>query len=502
MFDRTSPEVMSLRQTVFAARDRETGQLVIGVEHERAAPAVQIVLQRLGVPPSDYRIEVTEPIRFLSETLRTQHRPTIGGVQIHFSNYLCTLGFNVDHAEGRSFITNSHCTDGQGKDTGTIYYQPTSSADSSPIGVEADDPPYFSGRGHPECSNNRRCRYSDAARVQYEAGPENLGRIAMTTGVNSQSLDVSGSFDITSQSAETHFTRGSTLHKVGRTTGWTTGSVGDTCATVNVFGSNIQLLCQTFVHNSETTISGSGDSGSPVFRDNGNGAAELVGILWGGSGTSTFLFSPLANIQGELGTLDATTDRTSAPPAGEVSGSISGRVTGSETGDPIQDVTVSVDGTTYAVTTGSDGHYSLTSVPTGTYSVTASKIGYDPVTKTDVLVNEGTTTFVDFALTEESSGPGGERDPVIGSFDVSSRTTGPWLRVTVQWSVSHPDNALESVRSQLFDGLTLVDTVTSSVSGGSASGEHELLTRGTASDVCLTVSDAGGKDVEQCKPLP
>jgi hypothetical protein len=68
-----------------------------------------------------------------------------------------------------------------------------------------------------------------------------------------------------------------------------------------VQGSNIVQLCQTFV----SAGVGSGDSGSPVFIQTGTSTATLAGILWGGSGTSLFVFSPLANIEraGELGPL-------------------------------------------------------------------------------------------------------------------------------------------------------------------------------------------------------
>jgi hypothetical protein len=43
-----------------------------------------------------------------------------------------------------------------------------------------------------------------------------------------------------------------------------------------------------------------GDSGSPVFRGTSN--VTLLGILWGGSG-SQFVYSPIANIEQELGAL-------------------------------------------------------------------------------------------------------------------------------------------------------------------------------------------------------
>jgi hypothetical protein len=301
-FQRASREVLALPQTVFAAPDPSGQGLVFGVEHGGVIPAVRNVLARLGIPESAYSVRVVEPFRFLSGTLQEQHRPTLGGIQIHFGMFICSLGFNADHSGGRSFVTASHCTDDQGTNTGTIYYQPTSSIDPSPIGVEADDPAYLKGLDN--CSPGRRCRYSDAARVLYASGIGNNAEIAKTTGSNNGSIDVVGAFDVTSQDNTTTSFSGR-LHKVGRTTGWTEGDADLTCANVNVLGSNIQLLCQTIVN----AAAGSGDSGSPVFRTTGTSTAELVGIVWGGS-SSSFVFSPLKNIQDELGSFDATTDGT------------------------------------------------------------------------------------------------------------------------------------------------------------------------------------------------
>jgi len=305
LFARSSPEVLALPGTVFAGRDASGETLVFGVERRAVIPEVARVLRRLGVPESAYVVRVVEPIRFLA-SLRDEHTPTLGGVQIHFSNYLCTLGFSVDHAGGRSFITNSHCTDKQGQNSGTVYYQPTSSVNSSPIGVEAHDPSY--SRSLPTCSRGKQCRYSDAARVLYESGVESLGEIAKTTNENDGSITVSGGFDIGNQDDVTTEFSG-TLHKVGRATGWTSGEVDETCVNVNVFGSNIQLLCQTMVVRPEGGIAAGGDSGSPVFRRTGSSSAKLVGILWGGSSSGDyFVFSPLKNVQDELGALNATTD--------------------------------------------------------------------------------------------------------------------------------------------------------------------------------------------------
>jgi hypothetical protein len=305
-FAAASPEVMGLPRTVFAAYDAGSNLLVFGVENASARRGVETALARRGVPAGAYRVELTEPIRFATDNLRSRHRPTVGGLQIHWSNYVCTLGFNVDHSGGRSFITNSHCTERQGTTGNTAYYQPASSVDSSPIAFEAHDPAYSKGGS---CSPGKNCRYSDAARALYTSGASSTrGSIAKTSGPNNGSLAVAGAFTISAQdNSTTNFATGTTVNKVGRTTGWGQGEVTQSCATVNVSGSNIQLLCQTLVQRSGSVIVQGGDSGSPVFRITSGDNVTLVGILWGGNSSGDlFVFSPLKNIQDELGAVTAT----------------------------------------------------------------------------------------------------------------------------------------------------------------------------------------------------
>lgn len=312
-FAQSAPDVMALPQTVFASHDAEANQLVFGVETHGAGRAVQAVVARQGMPASAYRIELTAPIHFMSTTLRTEHRPTKGGIQIHFSSWLCTLGFNVNTGSNGSFITNSHCTDVQGQNTGTLYYQPTSTAAPNAIATEAADPAYFTGG---PCSSGRRCRYSDAARAAYHSGTASTqGAVAKTTGVNNGSVTVDGSFWITEQN-NTATSYSGTVEKVGRTTGWSSGNVTNTCATVNVSGSDIQLLCQTLVQRRGKQIVGGGDSGSQVFQVISGDNVRLIGILWGGSmNGDTFVFSPLKSILDELGAFTATLSGN--PPEGD-----------------------------------------------------------------------------------------------------------------------------------------------------------------------------------------
>jgi hypothetical protein len=287
--------VMALPQTVFAAIDG--GVMVFGVEHPGVTRGVQSVLARLGVPASAYRIEISEPIHFMN-TLRDEIRPVMGGLQIHWSQYVCTLGFSAAHAGGLSMFTNSHCTDNQGTTGSTQYNQPTRTVSPDPIAIEAHDPEYFRGG---DCPRGKVCRYSDASRALYQSGVGAEARIARTTGVNSGSLDLNGYFTITAQDNTTRQFGGGTFHKVGRTTGWTSGSMGQSCVNINVSGSNIHMLCQTTVN---ASVAG-GDSGSPVFTVQ-NSNATLVGILWGGSSSGNlFVFSPLEGIVRELGALNA-----------------------------------------------------------------------------------------------------------------------------------------------------------------------------------------------------
>src|SRR5215216_1414557 len=160
LFRDVSSEIMALPGTVYADNDEARGKLVFGVENESALAGVTRSLIARWLSADEFIVQVTAPIRQLS-TLRDEFRPTQGGIQIHFPGYLCTMGFNVDHAGGRSFITNSHCTNTQGGVDDTPYYQPVSSVNPTVIAVEVADPVYQSGIAG--CSAGKVCRHSDAS---------------------------------------------------------------------------------------------------------------------------------------------------------------------------------------------------------------------------------------------------------------------------------------------------------------------------------------------------
>ncbi|MEM4302262.1 MAG: kelch repeat-containing protein [Candidatus Caldarchaeum sp.] len=95
---------------------------------------------------------------------------------------------------------------------------------------------------------------------------------------------------------------GKIVNKVGRTTGWSQGPIVYTCVNLPVYREGVDtgltLICQDGVQ----ATSQEGDSGSPVFSITNGSDVILYGLLWGGNG-ATFFYSPIENIQRELGLL-------------------------------------------------------------------------------------------------------------------------------------------------------------------------------------------------------
>ena len=302
-FTTASGAALAVRGAVFVDADEASNRVRIGVE-PGAGGRVRAALAKLRMPDAAVIVEERAPITYAvgqgprpkakpgsGQSLQGTLRPIIGGAQINFPGFLCTLGFNVNG----SFVTNSHCTTTQGGTEGTRYWQPTQTASPSQVATEAADPAYSSNLSG--CPSGRVCRRSDASRAAYVNGFNQftIGRIARTNRPG-RNLTIVGDFRIT---AEASAVVGNVVNKVGRTTGWSQGSVTNTCVNTNVSGTNITQICQNFV---SATV-GSGDSGSPVFQIISGTDVRLMGILWGGSGSQSFVFSPLNQVEQELGAL-------------------------------------------------------------------------------------------------------------------------------------------------------------------------------------------------------
>lgn len=99
-------------------------------------------------------------------------------------------------------------------------------------------------------------------------------------------------------------------------------------------------------------------------------------------------------------------------------GKIMGKVTDQATGEGIPFANVFIEGASVGAASDIDGNYVILNLKPDVYTVTASYIGYQKVTRTEVRVNVGFTTSLDFALPSgsvemEAVIVQGERNPLI-----------------------------------------------------------------------------------------
>lgn len=298
--------------------DETENRLKIGVEREGDRNRIVSEARRLGIPINALSIEVTGPPR-LETSLRDYNRPPRGGVQVVPSDGLggCTLGLNVEHyIYGHTFVTASHCTNVFGGVESTVMYQPLIDDDGGPnrIGVEVVDPQFAPGVWG-ICPSGYICRLSDAALIKYDEnvdfGPgmppyfdgwwwDTQGVVARTMGTGSITIDASNpniTLDLIEECYwEPCYYNLRTVHKIGRTTGWTSASISNTCA--NIYLGTRVLLCQWMA----PYYSGDSDSGAPVFTlsEDGNDDA-LFGIHSGAYPNGQRWFSRFRYIREELG---------------------------------------------------------------------------------------------------------------------------------------------------------------------------------------------------------
>jgi hypothetical protein len=297
--------------------DEARNRIVIGVETKQWVPKVESLLAQLGIPARAVIVEEVEDAIPYSHTLRNT-TGNMGGLATFTALGRCSRGFTaVELSGGRGgFVTNSHCTDAtspfsvDGVMGSTVFFD----ADRSRAGVEIIDPP-INRRcdGYGGGVITVRCRRSDSAFVQYDDGSRALERgyiarpTSQTTSPTSPVLSIShtGSpFRITDKGGRGTILGGAMLHKVGSTTGWTSGPVTATCAGIRQRGGP-WLGCQYKVR----AFGGPGDSGSPVFATisaaiGAPGDVRLHGILWGGNDAGTrIIFSPINAVETELAPL-------------------------------------------------------------------------------------------------------------------------------------------------------------------------------------------------------
>lgn len=277
--------------------DEVNNRVHVGVADHAAAGDVRSAAARMGIPAAALHVE-TQPKPEARATLRDRFTTIVGGTQIAFSNYVCTLGFNARRVEtgGDIYVTNAHCTRRQYASDGIAIFQPTR-VSGNQIGAEELDRALYN------CvSGVSKCRFADAAYISNNGtrgvGQGGIARTALGYFANA-GITIIGEFDIVGRYTGT-LPVGTILEKTGRTSGSTYGEVTQSCVTIG------SLRCQDV----SRVWSEGGDSGSPMYVSvGGSGDAandvHLQGILWGGPSTdwTTTYSSRLTGIEQDLGPL-------------------------------------------------------------------------------------------------------------------------------------------------------------------------------------------------------
>lgn len=146
-------------------------------------------------------------------------------------------------------------------------------------------------------------------------------------------------------------------------------------------------------------------------------------------------------------------------------GKIMGRVIDQATGEGIPFANVFIEETSLGAASDIDGNYVILNIPPAVYSVTASYIGYQKVTQTEVRVNVGFTTSIDFrlpsgAIEMDAVIVQGERNPLI-----RQDLTNPTVAINSETLDILPvDNISEVIKLQA--GVVQSDDGTLHVRGG------------------------------------
>jgi len=298
--------------------DEVCGCVVVGISNLRTREAAENYIKLSGIPPEAVQIKLMDPIIPFQDVQGT-FRPLVGGIQIKndsgipllfgVGSGICTLSVVADRLGVTGFITASHCTRIQGGVEGTSFYQNGRAIFAGDyVAHESADPAWTAGPG---CPTGSFCRASDSAFAVIDIGNQNG---AMTVIARPTTLCTTATCSIAMPSSSSSLTltgmvspalAGTVVTKVGRTTGWTSGTITSTCATTAQAGTSFVALCTSFA----SAGGQGGDSGSPVFTvPAGAGSSattgSLVGVLWGGNTAGTSIaFSPIGAVLSELGSI-------------------------------------------------------------------------------------------------------------------------------------------------------------------------------------------------------
>lgn len=142
------------------------------------------------------------------------------------------------------------------------------------------------------------------------------------------------------------------------------------------------------------------------------------------------------------------------------------------------------------------------SVDAGTTQTTVTGLSagtsYDfHVTAVDGTGNESTNSNTVTVTTNQDTSSA----PAIDTFAVQNNSNGGWAKFTIDWAVSDADGDLSSLRLEMRQDGSVVDSASPSVSGSDASGQKTLMeSKGSGTyDLVVSVRDAERNTTSQTK---
>ncbi len=284
------PRIASVPSFLGIDADEERNRVVVRIATASAQADVRTLAEEFQIPQDALSIEPGVP-GSLQHSLSARIRPTSAGYSIQNDSYeVCTLAWNVHGTGvGEGFLTASHCdaaTVGSGGVNDYIH-QPTRGSfpyTQNRLGYVHTNPAWT--RADADCMGVSLCALADAMFVKYANTPGDTGvkRVVKTTYVatNYGTPSLEADFWFVNPMGATDAVMNSSVDKVGRTTGWTRGTVNGTCVNEVIDGSVI--LCSDRVTGSRT---GGGDSGAPVFTspasNSQNAPYFILGVYYAGT---------------------------------------------------------------------------------------------------------------------------------------------------------------------------------------------------------------------------
>ena len=259
--------------------DERSNRVRIGVASAAARATVERLAAGSGVPREAITVHISTPMQSLvasapaprlpSSTLRDRIRPAGSGLEIQNAHGgRCSYGWTLTSGGTWGFITAAHCsrhTTGGGS-TGEAFYQRVVRANDL-LGYVGTNPEW----DVPNCTDDEGdtypvCTEADAMWIPVESASDVSKRVAITNDYQDGN-NRRGDVDI-SRWLSVHNLTGEVVgqimatraRKVGRTTGYTGGSIEGTCET-HVIEGRLNLCLNRL----EGASVGGGDSGGPVF---------------------------------------------------------------------------------------------------------------------------------------------------------------------------------------------------------------------------------------------